>query len=71
MSDVFERLERYTPAAQAFWAQNRLANAAIYQLMGANVDWYGSTLISRPYMDWQDKRLAQGYFASSGLTGTF
>ena len=63
MSDVFERLERYTPAAQAFWAQNRQANAAIYQLMGANVDWYGSTFISRPYMDWQDKRLAQGYFA--------
>ena len=30
MSDVFERLERYTPAAQAFWAQNRPANAAIY-----------------------------------------
>ena len=27
MSDVFER---YTPAAQAFWAQNRPANAAIY-----------------------------------------
>ncbi|MBF0601451.1 SP_1767 family glycosyltransferase [Limosilactobacillus oris] len=62
MSDVFERLERYTPAAQAFWAQNRPANAAIYQLMGANVDWYGSTFISRPYMDWQDKSLAQGYF---------
>ncbi|WP_267865474.1 GT-D fold domain-containing glycosyltransferase [Limosilactobacillus reuteri] len=31
--------------------------------MGANVDWYGSSFISRPYMDWQDKRLAQGYFA--------
>lgn len=63
MSDVFSHLERYTPAAQAFWAQNRPANAAIYQLMGANVDWYGNTFISRPYMNWQDKRLAQGYFA--------
>lgn len=62
-SDVFEHLERYTPAAQAFWQTNREQHAAIYQLMGQTADWYGSTFISRPYMDMADKSLAAGYFA--------
>ena len=62
LSDVFERLDRYTAAAQAFWQNSRQANAPIYQLIGGNVAWFGSTFLSRPYMDLADKRSAVTYF---------
>lgn len=74
MSDVFERLERYTPAAQAFWAQNRPANAAIYQLMGPT--WIGTAAPLFRGPTWIGRisawpRATLRSCANSGLTGTF
>lgn len=61
-SDVFERLERYQPAAQHFWRQHLDRHLADYQAI-LQAPWYGSTFISRPYMDLVDKRPSQAYFA--------
>lgn len=62
LSDVFERLERYRPEAVAFWQGHLEHYKTAYQEL-CTADWYGSTFISRPYMDLADKTPAAGYFA--------
>ena len=61
MSDVFERLDRYNQSAVDFWKQH-LNNNYIYYKSLCKATWYGSTFISRPYMDLVDKSLSNMYF---------
>lgn len=61
LSDVFERLDRYNQSAVDFWKQH-LNNNYIYYKSLCKVPWYGSTFISRPYMDLVDKSLSNMYF---------
>lgn len=61
LSDVFERLDRYNQSAVDFWKQH-LNNNYIYYKSLCKAPWYGSTFISRPYMDLVDKSLSNMYF---------
>lgn len=61
LSDVFERLDRYNQSAVDFWKQH-LNNNYVYYKSLCKAPWYGSTFISRPYMDLVDKSLSNMYF---------
>lgn len=61
LSDVFERLDRYNQSAIDFWKQH-LNNNYVYYKSLCKAPWYGSTFISRPYMDLVDKSLSNMYF---------
>ncbi|MBP2622964.1 SP_1767 family glycosyltransferase [Streptococcus oricebi] len=62
LSDVFEDLERYNQSAQDFWRGHLAQYGSLYQEV-CRAPWYGSTFISRPYMDLEDKGPAASYFA--------
>lgn len=61
LSDVFAGLERYRPETIAFW-QGHLEQYKEAYREWCKADWYGSTFISRPYMDQLDKSVSVGYF---------
>ena len=61
LSDVFERLDRYNQEAVDFWKQHLNNNYVHYKSL-CKAPWYGSTFISRPYMDLVDKSLSKMYF---------
>ncbi|WP_303979043.1 SP_1767 family glycosyltransferase [Streptococcus danieliae] len=54
LPDVFQKLERYNSNAQLFWQQHFARYQAFYQ-EHCRSPWYGSTFISRPYIDLVDK----------------
>lgn len=62
LSDVFRGLERYSIDAQNFWKAHLHQHLADYQEI-CRAPWYGSTFISRPYIDLEDKTPSAGYFA--------
>ena len=62
LSDVFRGLERYSIDAQNFWKAHLQHHLADY-LEICRAPWYGSTFISRPYIDLEDKTPSAGYFA--------
>ena len=62
LSDVFKGLERYSIDAQNFWKAHLHQHLADYQEI-CRAPWYGSTFISRPYIDLEDKTPSAGYFA--------
>ena len=61
LSDVFERLDRYNQSAVDFWKQHLNRNYIYYKSL-CKAPWYGSTFISRPYIDLVDKSLSNMYF---------
>ena len=62
LPDVFKGLERYSIDAQNFWKAHLQHHLADY-LEICRAPWYGSTFISRPYIDLEDKTPSAGYFA--------
>ncbi|MGL6299243.1 GT-D fold domain-containing glycosyltransferase [Streptococcus iniae] len=54
LPDVFNHLERYNSNARVFWEKHFERYAPFY-LENCQSDWYGSTFISRPYIDLEDK----------------
>lgn len=58
LPDVFEHLERYNSNAQHFW-ENHFEQFADFYKEHCHSSWYGSTFLSRPYIDWVDKSQAQ------------
>lgn len=63
LPDVFHDLTRYNEYAQQFWREHLSKYALFYWLLGKYNQWFGSTFISRPYIDWQDKTSAAESFA--------
>ena len=63
LSDVFPGLERYSIDAQNFWSLNHLPHFLEKYKNICRAPWYGSTFISRPYIDLEDKTPSAGYFA--------
>lgn len=61
LSDVFEHEERYNQLANDFW-KGHLNVYAKYYCDLCVAPWYGSTFISRPYMDLIDKSSSNRYF---------
>ncbi len=62
LSDVFTGLERYSIDAQNFWKVHLYYHLSDYQEI-CRAPWYGSTFISRPYIDLEDKTPSAGYFS--------
>lgn len=63
LPDVFTGLERYSIDAQNFWSLNHLPHFLEKYKNICRAPWYGSTFISRPYIDLEDKTPSVGYFA--------
>lgn len=63
LPDVFTGLERYSIDAQHFWSLNHLPHFLEKYKNICRAPWYGSTFISRPYIDLEDKTPSAGYFA--------
>ncbi|HGD3101123.1 TPA: SP_1767 family glycosyltransferase [Streptococcus agalactiae] len=61
VSDVFDNLGRYNDFSQQFWRDHLYQYNDLYQ-KNCQAEWYGSTFISRPYMDLLDKSLSVTYF---------
>ncbi len=61
LPDVFEKQERYNSSCRSFWTNHLNAYRSLYNEV-CKSSWYGSTFLSRPYIDLQDKSLANGYF---------
>ncbi len=62
LSDVFTGLERYSIDAQNFWKAHLQHHLTDY-LEICQASWYGSSFISRPYIDLEDKTPSATYFA--------
>lgn len=63
LPDIFTGLERYSIDAQNFWSLNHLPHFLEKYKNICRAPWYGSTFISRPYIDLEDKTPSAGYFA--------
>lgn len=63
LPDVFSNIERYNQNAQIFWEGHFLKYSNFY-LDNCNSPFYGSTFISRPYIDLVDKSVSETYFSS-------
>lgn len=63
LPDVFEQMERYTSESQNFfYEQFFYQNRKFLREIEKKNNWYGSTFISRPYIDWKDKSNSAKYF---------
>lgn len=61
LPDVFEDIERYNEFSSNFWRGHLTHYEDLYREVCTS-DWYGSTFISRPYIDLQDKNKSHSYF---------
>ncbi|MBF0780171.1 SP_1767 family glycosyltransferase [Granulicatella sp. 19428wC4_WM01] len=61
LPDVFEQQERYQPFTMNFWKEHLIKFSDVYHYVCA-ASWYGSTFISRPYIDLVDKSASKQYF---------
>ncbi|HEM3561743.1 TPA: SP_1767 family glycosyltransferase [Streptococcus suis] len=61
LPDVFEKQDRYNDFCQQFWQKHLNYNADLYRRT-CTAPWYGSTFISRPYIDLNDKTPAAKSF---------
>lgn len=63
LPDVFEDLARYNDYAQKTYKKRFFPqNAAFLKRIEQTRNWYGSTFVSRPYIDLVDKSESPGYF---------
>lgn len=61
LSDIFEGRERYNRNFSVFWDGHLERFGNLYEEI-CQAPWYGSTFISRPYIDLEDKSPAAAYF---------
>lgn len=63
LPDVFEDLARYNDYAQRTYKKRFFPqNASFLKRIEQTKNWYGSTFVSRPYIDLVDKSESPGYF---------
>ncbi|HEM2548504.1 TPA: SP_1767 family glycosyltransferase [Streptococcus suis] len=63
LPDVFQNLERYNSNARYFWNKHFEKYHEFYE-EECQSDWYGSTFLSRPYIDLVDKSQSEHYFTA-------
>ena len=61
LPNVFSERSNFTSAAEAFWKGHLEHHLKDYVEL-ARADWYGTTFVSRPYIDYEDKSKAKGQF---------
>lgn len=62
LPDIFEGRERYTDAFHFFWDEHKKRYQDFYDEIVARGKRYGSTFLSRPYIDLVDKSIAENHF---------
>lgn len=62
LSDTFHDLDRYVPSAQDWWRGHLNVFKDYYQQLGKLNHQYGNTMVTRPYMDLQDRHQAGEIF---------
>lgn len=62
LPDVFERRERYTNGCNSFWDAHLKRYQFFYQEILSGEKHYGSTFLSRPYIDLTDKSASGEHF---------
>lgn len=62
LPDVFEKQERYTAECNSFWNDHMKRYQYFYKEMLSGEKHYGSTFLSRPYMDQKDKSVSGIHF---------
>lgn len=62
LSDTFHDLDRYVPSAQDWWNGHLNVFRDYYQELGKLHHQYGNTMVTRPYMDLQDRSQAGEIF---------
>ena len=61
LPNVFADRSNFTPAAEAFWKGHLEHHLKDYVEL-ARADWYGTTFVSRPYIDYVDKSQSSSQF---------
>lgn len=61
LPDVFQRMDRYNASARNFWEGHLIRYREFYE-KECQSSWYGSTFLSRPYIDLEDKTGSDRYF---------
>lgn len=61
LPDVFQNLERYNSNARYFWSKHFEKYQDFYE-KECQSEWYGSTFLSRPYIDLVNKNQSEQYF---------
>lgn len=62
LSDTFHDLDRYVPSAQDWWNGHLKVFQDYYQALGQLHHQYGNTMVTRPYMDLQNRNQAGEIF---------
>lgn len=62
LSDTFHDIGRLVPPAQRWWRGHQQTFAAFYEQLGKRGNVYGNTMVTRPYMDLQDRNQAGTIF---------
>lgn len=60
--DFFENISRYTNTSKRFWKHDIRKREKLYKKLAATSYIFGSTQISRPYLNLKDKSAAEIYF---------
>lgn len=63
LPDVFDKRERYNHNAAIFW-ESHFKKYGFFYLETCRSPWYGSTFLSRPYIDLVDKSQSAVYFTA-------
>lgn len=62
LSDTFHDIDRYTPRTQDWWKGHINTFRDYYQDLGQQQNFYGNTMVTRPYIDLQDRTTAVEIF---------
>ena len=62
LPDVFDRRERYTDVCNSFWSRHLNRYRKFYNEIISSEKKYGSTFLSRPYIDLADKSISERHF---------
>lgn len=64
LSDVFHGLDMLVPGAQGWWSGHLRSFKSYYNELGQRGQFYGNTMVTRPYMDFIDRSGAKDIFAA-------
>jgi glycosyltransferase family protein len=62
LSDTFHDIGRLVPKAQKWWTGHQQTFASFYEKLGEQGNVYGNTMVTRPYIDMQDRNQAGEIF---------
>ena len=62
LSDTFHDIGRLVPKAQDWWRCHQQTFSSFYEQLGKLGNTYGNTMVTRPYMDFQDRSQARKIF---------